>query len=145
MTASLNNLLDTIERTWEDLLPPDRAEQRYLHVEGAEKSIGSSADRAFWFELPSAMEISSESGAELTEMSWSIGLSVRLIVDGYTRRDLVKRISNEIVLLTRSILKLTNYGTGVQQVLVDGAPSINKADNSIVVTFALRALTQETD
>lgn len=145
MSSALRNLVTAIEAAITPLAPPDRPDVRYRFAEGPEKTTGTSADRVLWFELPTEFLVGDEAGNDMTGIDWAFGLGLRLIFDGLSQRDQFTRLADEVVKIVRTLGAMSALGDGVTWCRVDGAPTIAKKDNSIVVTFALRASTNEVD
>jgi hypothetical protein len=145
MASPMVTVLNAIESEWEALTPPDRTTSAYRRTDGPDTHEGTSGDRVFWFEVAGGSP-TDERGAAMTEYEHNFEAKLRLMADGYLRRDLEARIVNEAMLLMRAVDKKTEHtwGSGITNVITKGY-STTRSRDEVLLTMPMTAFTQETD
>lgn len=144
MPSPLTTATDTIEAMVAALTPPDRTAVVYALYNGRGEPDGESADRVFWFGVPTRAAPMAERGAALTQIEWSIDFRCRLSANPHNRTTLIDAVANESILLRRAFdNRATSWGSGVLEIIAgDATTELDQQD--VIITIPLRVLTEET-
>lgn len=145
MPTAIENTFDVIETALEALTPPSRTEVTYSHVDGQNRNEGSSGDRTFWIDIPTELEVQGEAGIQLSQIGWKFAIRVRLNLDGYSVRDQAKAVARESVLLFRGINKIPEASLPNGAAVFATGVATERLKNSVIVSIAVDAWTEETD
>ena len=142
--SALGDWMNTLISTVEALTPPDRTDVHYQCMDGQERGEGTSSDRTFSFDDLSSSRTIAERGAAYRQIEWSTAIALRLVGDGYTRTDFVKRQADEVALILKSIDTLNESAlpSGVLSVITEGH-QLKRMRDEVVIRFPMRVLTGE--
>jgi len=145
VSSPLVAAVDLIASTWEALTPPDRASERYKEDQHKKLGADVSSHRKFAFSFPEGPDPDLQDGPEKTVVAWEISAEVLISSRGRNHRDAVEAYTNEVVLLRRSIDKLSNFPAGVLDLSVGTVSSERRGDHDRAAIFTFELLTEETD
>lgn len=148
MTSPVVEVMNQIATDWIAETPPTRTTSRY-HEDtrpAAKRRGNTSADRAFWWDLPMRLAPVAEDGSAATQVDWIIRAHLLLSAAGRGFAALADAVANESNQLLRAVEQRTAWPAGVIEVITEDTQPDRDAesgDAEVVMTF--RVLCSETD